>query len=123
MLHYCPGVILVPHVAHGADETAPAVVPPVVVLIETQWKLSTTQVLWLNSATLVAVLGWLLTLATLPETKGKSLEQLEDDAYAGAPAKARLGVQPALLPSRARGNALSPGLGREIPESARGLGH
>jgi hypothetical protein len=37
----------------------------------------------------------LLTLAALPETKGKSLEQLEEDAYAETPAKAGLGVQPA----------------------------
>ncbi len=46
-------------------------------------------------AGVVAVLGLLLTLAALPETKGKSLEQLEEDAYAQAPAKAGLGVQPA----------------------------
>ena len=46
-------------------------------------------------AGIVAVLGLLLTLAALPETKGKSLEQLEEDAYAEAPAKPRLGVQPA----------------------------
>ncbi len=46
-------------------------------------------------AGIVAVLGLLLTLAALPETKGKSLEQLEEDAYAEAPGKARLGVQPA----------------------------
>jgi MFS transporter, PHS family, inorganic phosphate transporter len=46
-------------------------------------------------AGIVAVLGLLLTLAALPETKGKSLEQLEEDAYAEAPAKPRLGVEPA----------------------------
>jgi hypothetical protein len=46
-------------------------------------------------AGVVAVLGLLLTLAALPETKGKSLEQLEEDAYAEVPAKAGLGVQPA----------------------------
>jgi MFS transporter, PHS family, inorganic phosphate transporter len=46
-------------------------------------------------AGVVAVLGLLLTLALLPETKGKSLEQLEEEAYAEAPAKARVGVQPA----------------------------
>jgi PHS family inorganic phosphate transporter-like MFS transporter len=46
-------------------------------------------------AGVVAVLGLLLTLAALPETKGKSLEQLEEDAYAEAPAKARVGIQPA----------------------------
>jgi MFS transporter, PHS family, inorganic phosphate transporter len=46
-------------------------------------------------AGVVAVLGLLLTLAALPETKGKSLEQLEEDAYAETPAKAGLGVQPA----------------------------
>ena len=46
-------------------------------------------------AGVVAVAGLLLTFALLPETKGKSLEQLEEDAYAEAPAKAGLGVQPA----------------------------
>ena len=46
-------------------------------------------------AGVVAVVGLLMTLVLLPETKGKSLEQLEEDAYAEAPAKARLGVQPA----------------------------
>jgi len=46
-------------------------------------------------AGVVAVLGLLLTLAALPETKGKSLEQLEEDAYAETLAKAGLGVQPA----------------------------
>jgi nitrate/nitrite transporter NarK len=46
-------------------------------------------------AGIVAVLGLLLTLAALPETKGKSLEELEEDAYAEAPAKPRLGVEPA----------------------------
>ena len=45
-------------------------------------------------AGIVAVLGLVLTFALLPETKGKSLEQLEQDAYAEAPAKAKLGVQP-----------------------------
>jgi MFS transporter, PHS family, inorganic phosphate transporter len=46
-------------------------------------------------AGIVAVIGLLLTLVTLPETRGKSLEQLEEEAYAAEPAKARLGVQPA----------------------------
>ena len=46
-------------------------------------------------AGVVAVVGLLLTLVLLPETKGKSLEQLEEEAYAEVPAKARLGVQPA----------------------------
>jgi MFS transporter, PHS family, inorganic phosphate transporter len=46
-------------------------------------------------AGIVAVIGLLLTLVTLPETRGKSLEQLEEEAYAEAPAKARVGVQPA----------------------------
>ena len=46
-------------------------------------------------AGVVAVIGLLLTLVALPETRGKSLEQLEEEAYAEEPAKARLGVQPA----------------------------
>jgi MFS transporter, PHS family, inorganic phosphate transporter len=46
-------------------------------------------------AGVVAVAGLLLTFAALPETRGKSLEQLEEEAYAEEPAKARLGVQPA----------------------------
>jgi len=41
----------------------------------------------------VAAIGMLLTITTLPETKGKSLEELEKVAYAEAPAKLR--VQPA----------------------------
>jgi MFS transporter, PHS family, inorganic phosphate transporter len=39
-------------------------------------------------AGIVAAVGLLLTFATLPETSGKSLEQLEDDAYAEVPVKA-----------------------------------
>jgi MFS transporter, PHS family, inorganic phosphate transporter len=46
-------------------------------------------------AGVVAVVGLLLTVVALPETRGKSLEQLEEEAYAEEPAKARLGVQPA----------------------------
>jgi MFS transporter, PHS family, inorganic phosphate transporter len=46
-------------------------------------------------AGIVAAAGLILTFATLPETRGKSLEQLEEDAYAEEPAKSRLGVQPA----------------------------
>jgi len=46
-------------------------------------------------AGIVAAVGLLLTFLTLPETRGKSLEQLEEDAYAPAPAKARTGIQPA----------------------------
>jgi MFS transporter, PHS family, inorganic phosphate transporter len=46
-------------------------------------------------AGVVAVIGLLLTLVLLPETRGKSLEQLEEEAYAEAPATARVGVQPA----------------------------
>ena len=46
-------------------------------------------------AGIVAVLGLVLTFAALPETKGQSLEQLEEAAYAETPAKAGLGVQPA----------------------------
>jgi MFS transporter, PHS family, inorganic phosphate transporter len=46
-------------------------------------------------AGVVAVIGLLLTVVALPETRGKSLEQLEEEAYAEEPAKARVGVQPA----------------------------
>ncbi len=46
-------------------------------------------------AGVVAVLGLLLTFALLPETKGQSLEELEEAAYAETPAKAKVGVQPA----------------------------
>ncbi len=46
-------------------------------------------------AGIVAAVGLILTFTTLPETRGKSLEQLEEDAYAPAPARARTGVQPA----------------------------
>ena len=46
-------------------------------------------------AGIVAAVGLVLTFATLPETRGKSLEQLEEDAYAEAPAKTRARVQPA----------------------------
>jgi MFS transporter, PHS family, inorganic phosphate transporter len=46
-------------------------------------------------AGVVAAVGLVLTFATLPETRGKSLEQLEEEAYAEAPAKARVGIQPA----------------------------
>jgi MFS transporter, PHS family, inorganic phosphate transporter len=46
-------------------------------------------------AGVVAAIGLILTFATLPETRGKSLEQLEEDAYAPVPAKSRIGVQPA----------------------------
>jgi len=41
----------------------------------------------------VAAAGLLLTAFGLPETRGKSLEELEDDAYQAAPSKLR--VQPA----------------------------
>jgi nitrate/nitrite transporter NarK len=41
----------------------------------------------------VAAAGLLLTMATLPEPRGKSLEQLEEDALAPAPVRAR--AQPA----------------------------
>lgn len=44
-------------------------------------------------AGVVAALGMLLTIATLPEPKGVSLEELEKAAYAGGPAKLR--IQPA----------------------------
>jgi MFS transporter, PHS family, inorganic phosphate transporter len=46
-------------------------------------------------AGVVAALGLILTFATLPETRGKSLEQLEEEAYAEEPVRARAGVQPA----------------------------
>jgi MFS transporter, PHS family, inorganic phosphate transporter len=46
-------------------------------------------------AGVVAAVGLVLTFTTLPETRGKTLEQLEDEAYAEAPAKARVGIQPA----------------------------
>ena len=45
-------------------------------------------------AGVTAALGMLLTIATLPEPKGKSLEQLEEIAYEPVPAKAR--AQPGL---------------------------
>jgi MFS family permease len=41
-------------------------------------------------AGIVAAAGMLLTIATLPEPKGKSLEQLEEQAYEEAPAKLRV---------------------------------
>ena len=46
-------------------------------------------------AGVVAALGLILTFVTLPETRGKSLEQLEEEAYAEEPVRARAGVQPA----------------------------
>jgi MFS transporter, PHS family, inorganic phosphate transporter len=55
--------------------------------------------LGLNRAMLIAgiaaALGMLLTIATLPEPRGKSLEQLEEDAYAPA-VPARVRAQPGL---------------------------
>jgi PHS family inorganic phosphate transporter-like MFS transporter len=45
-------------------------------------------------AGIVAALGMLLTIATLPEPRGKTLEQLEEEAYAPMPAKVR--TQPGL---------------------------
>jgi MFS transporter, PHS family, inorganic phosphate transporter len=45
-------------------------------------------------AGVAAALGMLLTIATLPEPRGKTLEQLEEDAFAPAPAKVR--AQPGL---------------------------
>jgi MFS transporter, PHS family, inorganic phosphate transporter len=45
-------------------------------------------------AGVAAALGMLLTIATLPEPRGKTLEQLEADAYAPAPARVR--AQPGL---------------------------
>jgi MFS transporter, PHS family, inorganic phosphate transporter len=44
-------------------------------------------------AGIVAVAGLVLTFVSLPETRGKSLEELTEDAYAAEPAKLR--VQPA----------------------------
>jgi MFS transporter, PHS family, inorganic phosphate transporter len=46
-------------------------------------------------AGIVAAVGLVLTFLTLPETRGKTLEQLEDEAYAEAPVKARAGLEPA----------------------------
>ena len=45
-------------------------------------------------AGITAALGLLLTIATLPEPKGKTLEQLEEEAYTPMPAKVR--AQPGL---------------------------
>ena len=45
-------------------------------------------------AGVAAALGLLLTIATLPEPKGKTLEQLEEEAYEPMPAKVR--AQPGL---------------------------
>jgi nitrate/nitrite transporter NarK len=45
-------------------------------------------------AGVAAALGMLLTIATLPEPKGKTLEQLEEIAYEPLPAKVR--TQPGL---------------------------
>jgi MFS transporter, PHS family, inorganic phosphate transporter len=45
-------------------------------------------------AGVAAALGMLLTIATLPEPRGKTLEQLEEEAYAPMPAKVR--AQPGL---------------------------
>ncbi len=46
-------------------------------------------------AGIVAAVGMLLTIATLPETKGMSLEQIEEQAYAPGPARLRAETQPA----------------------------
>jgi hypothetical protein len=46
-------------------------------------------------AAIVAFVGMLLTIATLPEPRGKTLEQLEEEALAPAPAPARQRVQTA----------------------------
>ena len=45
-------------------------------------------------AGVAAALGMLLTIATLPEPNGKTLEQLEEIAYEPVPAKVR--TQPGL---------------------------
>jgi MFS transporter, PHS family, inorganic phosphate transporter len=47
-------------------------------------------------AGIVALVGMLLTIATLPEPKGKTLEQLSDEAL--APAPVRRSAQPAASP-------------------------
>ena len=44
-------------------------------------------------AGIVAIAGLILTFFSLPETRGKSLEELTEDAYAAEPSKLR--VQPA----------------------------
>jgi MFS transporter, PHS family, inorganic phosphate transporter len=46
-------------------------------------------------AGIVAAAGMLLTIATLPETKGLSLEQIEEQAYAPGPVRLRAETQPA----------------------------
>jgi MFS transporter, PHS family, inorganic phosphate transporter len=72
-------------------------------------------------AGIVAVLGLVLTFAALPETKGQSLEQLEEAAYAETPAKAGLGCSPPDRPRPGQSNVLH--LAEvDDPESARGLG-
>jgi hypothetical protein len=46
-------------------------------------------------AGIVAALGMLLTIATLPEPKGMSLEQIEEQAYEPGPVRLRAKPQPA----------------------------
>jgi hypothetical protein len=46
-------------------------------------------------AGIVAAVGMLLTIATLPEPNGLSLEEIEEKAYAPEPAKLRARTQPA----------------------------
>ena len=43
----------------------------------------------------VAAAGLLLTITTLPETRGKSLEELEEAAFEAAPSKLRVQPEPA----------------------------
>jgi hypothetical protein len=43
----------------------------------------------------VAAVGLLLTAFALPETRGKSLEELEEAAYQEAPSKLRVQPEPA----------------------------
>jgi PHS family inorganic phosphate transporter-like MFS transporter len=54
-------------------------------------------------AGIVALAGMLLTIATLPEPRGKTLEQLEDEALAPSPARQRM--EPAVSPSGGTVNA------------------
>jgi hypothetical protein len=44
---------------------------------------------------IVAAAGLLLTFFTLPETRGKTLEELEADAHAPSPSKLRAQPEPA----------------------------
>jgi len=53
-------------------------------------------------AGIVAAAGLLLTIATLPEPRGMSLEQIEKQAYQEAPAKVRVRAAPRPAQTRLR---------------------